>query len=301
MQDPSIRQIRTFLEVAQCRSFRKAAEKLATSQSNVTVQIRELEDRLNLQLFERTTRAVRLTRAGEALLLDFRKAADAIDDVKIHSAQTSMGETGRIVIGALPSIAAGVLPRAIADFGLSYPGVRIELVEDIEATLIKVTEQKHCDFALASDRVRTPALTFEALFDDDLVAILPHGHPLASLNEVTLERLASEALILMLRGSSLRMAVENAFAAEGLSIAPAMEVAYMTTAIGLAREGVGIAIIPRVVAEAHHDPRLLALPLKDQAGIRKMGIISLAGALESTVIQNFLTVLRRLCEARDRP
>lgn len=294
MRDPSIRQIRTFLEVARHRSFRRAGESLSTSQSNVTVQIRELEERLQLQLFDRTTRTVHLTRAGEELLSDFRRAADTIDNIKHRSAQTATGETGRLVIGALPSIAADLLPRAIARYQRTYPHVKIELIEKLENDLIKAVERNECDMALAS-QVLSPNLQFEPLFMDDLVALLSVSHPLAPQREISLEALADEALIVTPWGSSLRLTVENAFAKKNLSISRSMEVAYLSTAIGLAREGIGIAIIPDVIARVNQDPRTAARPLRYKAGSRIMGILQSSQISPSALSQHFISILRELC------
>ncbi len=141
----------------------------------------------------------------------------------------------------------------------------------------------------------SPNLRFEPLFNDDLMAILAITHPLAVESEISLEALAYESLIVTPWGSSLRLSVENAFAKRKLNIVPAMEVSYLATAIGLAREGIGIAIVPDVIARVNQDPRTTARPLRYKAGTRVMGILQSSHTVPSTLSQRFISVLHSLC------
>lgn len=300
MAEPTLKQIRVFLAVARHRSFRAAADRVSASQSSISIQIKELEDRVGVTLFDRTTRVVKLTPAGAELLPDFERLAAMADEVRIKSAQLAAGRTGQLRIGALPSIAEELLPEVIAQFRRELPSVHIEILEAVEQELIAAVKVGRCDLGLTSARMLERGMTFQGLFSDDLLAVMLSSHPLASLDEIPIAALAEQPLILTKWGTSLRLAVNQAFEDEGITIVPAYEVTYMATALGFSAKGLGIALLPvgAVRNVVHVDT--VARPLQGRAGSRVMGILQLEGA-ENHPLQLRFTELLRTVIAKAAP
>jgi DNA-binding transcriptional LysR family regulator len=251
-----------------------------------------LEERIGVVLFDRTTRVVRLTPAGAELLVDFERLAAMADEVRVKSAQLAAGKTGQLRIGALPSIAEELLPEVIAQFRRELPGVHIEILEAVEQELIAAVKAGRCDLGLTSARMLERGMTFEGLFSDDLLAVMLSSHPLAPLDEIPIAALAEQPLILTKWGTSLRLAVNQAFEDEGITIVPAYEVTYMATALGFAAKGLGIALLPiGAVRNASHID-IVTRPLQGRAGSRVMGILQVEGAPKHPVQLRFTELLR---------
>jgi LysR family carnitine catabolism transcriptional activator len=292
MAEPTLKQIRMFLAVARHGSFRAAADRVSASQSSISIQIKDLEDRVGVALFDRTTRVVRLTPAGAELLTDFERLAALADEVRVKSAQLAAGRSGQLRIGALPSIAAELLPEVLAQFRLELPSVHIEILEAVEQELITAVKVGRCDLGLTSARMMERGMTFEGLFSDDLVAVMLSSHPLASLDEIPIAALAEQQLILTKWGTSLRLAVNQAFNEEGVSIVPAYEVTYMATALGFAAKGLGIALLPVGAVRNTLHVDTVARLLQSRAGSRIMGILQLEGAVKYPLQMRFTELLR---------
>lgn len=294
MGEPTLRQVRMFLAVARQSSFRAAAERMSASQSAVSIQIKDLEERIGMPLFDRTTRVVKLTPAGAELLVEFERLAATADEVRVKSAQLAAGRSGQLKIGALPSIAEKFLPRVIAAFRQELPKVHLSIFETVEQDLVGAVKAGRCDIGLTSARMLERGMTFEALFSDGLVAVMQKSHALAACEEVSIAQLAPEALILTQWGTSLRLAVNQAFADEGVDIVPAFEVTYITTAIGFAMEGLGIALVPPDSIRHIVHPDIVSRPLAGQAGARVMGLLQMDGTMSYPLQRRFIEVVRTL-------
>lgn len=292
MAEPTLKQVRMFLAIARHGSFRAAADRVAASQSSISIQIKDLEARVGVTLFDRTTRAVRLTPAGAELLADFERLAALADELRVKSAQLAAGRTGQLRIGALPSIAAELLPEVLAQFRRELPSVHIEILEAVEQELIAAVKAGRCDIGLTSARMLGLGMSFEGLFSDALVAVMPSSHPLALLDEVPLAALAEQKLILTKWGTSLRLAVNQAFSDVGINAIPAYEVTYMATALGFAARGLGIALLPVGAVRDMLHADAVARPLQGNAGSRVMGILQLEGTMKYPLQSRFTELLR---------
>jgi len=292
MAEATLRQVRMFLAVARCGSFRQAADDVAASQSSLSIQIKELEARVGAALFDRTTRTVRLTTVGAQLLADFERLADAADELRIRSAQITAGHTGSLRIAALPSIADEILPEVIARFQHRLPKVRIHIREAIEEELIAAVKTGQCDLGLTSARMLEHGMTFESLYRDELVAVMKQPHRLASHKRIAVTALTREALILTQRTTSLRQAIDRAFADAGASVIPAYEVGHMVTALSFAARGLGIALLPAGMVRGMRRKDVAISVLADQAGSRSMGVLQLQTGATQPLQRRFVELLR---------
>src|SRR5580658_8979189 len=143
-------QLRYVVAVARTGNFSRAAEQCHVAQPSLSQQIQKLEDELNQRLFDRMKRAVKLTPDGEAFLHHAIRILEEADAAKREATDAQNLLRGTITIGALPTIAPYLLPKAMAEFTRKYPGVEMVVQEDTTAQLLKLLLSYELDLALAS-------------------------------------------------------------------------------------------------------------------------------------------------------
>ena len=288
MNNVSLRQLRAFVTVAALQSFTKAADALNTTQPALSAQIRDLESELGLRLFDRNTRSVSATQAGRDLLPTVEKILADIGAVATHAQNVAKKNVGRVVIAALPSVSSTLLPRAVVRFRAQHPGIVVALKDALAERIVEMIRDDDVDFGVTSSPSGDARLAFTPLASDRMVALLPRNHPLASARRVRLADLLDTPLILMNRDSSVRRIVDSACASLGRMPAPAYEPAFMATAIGMVRAGLGATLLPSSALEIAGAADLVmqkldAPELTRQIGILRKGTRSLSPAAESFV------------------
>ena len=171
----SLPQVAAFIAVAEAGSFRAAAERLHLSQPAVSARVRQLEDHLQVHLFNRTTRSVSLTPAGERLLHASARALGELEHLADELREEAGLARGRIAVAAIPSIAGTILPPAMAAFRAAHPGVTVELVEVLTRRTFEAVEQGIAALGLMSGPMPRDPFDFEPLFDDPCVAVVAAG------------------------------------------------------------------------------------------------------------------------------
>jgi DNA-binding transcriptional LysR family regulator len=273
----TLRQVRAFVVVARFSSFTRAADLLHLTQPALTVQIRQLEQALGVKLFDRSTRAVELTRTGRELLPVLERLLGEFDAVVVSTREMAAMRYGTVRIAALPSVAATVLPPLIARFKQRHPHIRITVRDSVGERINAMVREEIVDFGIGSDVEPDAELETIPLFEDEMRAVVPASHPLGKQTEVMLDRLIDEPLILMDTQSSVRSLVDRAFADRGHLAVPAYEVTYMSTAIGLVRAGLGIAILPSTAIELRLETELPSLSIQEPILHRSITLVLKVG------------------------
>ena len=164
-----LRQLIAFKEVATHASFTAAATHLHLTQSAVSQQIKALEDECNVTLFDRSGRLVRLTNAGQVFLSHVERILAQVENARVEMAEMAGGARGRCRLASLPTIAAYLLPRALATFQRRYPGVEVQLMEAVQLQLLEWVQQGTVDFSIVALPVHDPHLQSAPLLHDDFV------------------------------------------------------------------------------------------------------------------------------------
>jgi DNA-binding transcriptional LysR family regulator len=286
-------QVRGFVTVASTGSFTHAAEALHLSQPALTTRIRQLEEALDLRLFDRNTRSVTLSEAGRMLLPIFLRLVGDLEGA-VMKAREQVGRANNMIrLACLPSCAATLLPDLILQFRARFPEATFVVEDAINSQIRTLVRDGQVDFGIGAFENPENDLAFDPLFDDNLHVVFPLGHALASVERVTVSQLTQFPLILINRGSSIRQAVEEAFASSGLSTAPACEVTYMSTAVALVRAGLGVAILPSTAVEVRSEG-IVARPVEDRAFIRSVVLIRRTASATRTIVQQFIDTIRPL-------
>src|ERR1700744_5183586 len=229
--DISLRQMRSFVAVAKLGSFTRAAEFLHVSQPTLTIQIKRLEDALQLRLFDRNPRSVNLTRVGKDLLPAFERTIEDLDSVLVDVKNVSTARLGVVRIAALPSLASGLLPDTIRPFRKRVPGALFWVKDVIANALMGLVRSDDVDLGLTGGDVDFPDI--EVLFrtSDEMHVIYPEGHPIGKFSRMTAERLAQFPIVMMDPKTSVRAVTDSAFGKAKLRPTSISEVTHMMTAV----------------------------------------------------------------------
>lgn len=238
-----LRQVEGFLAAADSLSFSRAAEKIGMTQPAFSQLIRDLENALDVKLFDRSTRMVRITDTGMLLRDQMRRGLLEIDNACSNARAITRLERGQLSLAVLPSLALGLVTEALATFHQTYPGVKIRLQEARSPYIADLVTKYEADFAVCSRFKGIDALQFERLFDDELVAVLPEGHALAPFQTLDWSHLVNEALIWLAAQSGL---IQKAFEQNDLDKSADHQVLNTVTALSMVRSGFGVTIVPIV-------------------------------------------------------
>jgi len=192
---PELRHLRYFAAVAQELSFSRAAERLHMAQSPLSAAIRQLENELGVQLFERTTRAVRLTPAGERLLRDGAPALAAVEAAFADAARAGRGLLGTLRIGSSPAARFELRPAVLARVRAELPDVELELSEATSGTLARELLGERLDAALLFGSQPVPGLARRVLSEDALHVLMRSTHRLSGWESVRISSLARDRFV----------------------------------------------------------------------------------------------------------
>ena len=270
-----VRELRSFSVAARLRSISRAAEQLEIGQPTVSTHIKKLEQELGTPLFDRIRRPIRLTLAGEKL---FELAGPLVEGIEGLAASTQNAQSeGPVTVAATANLTQFLL-RAVEAFRDENPRVHLRLRSRLRSEVIEMVSQGEVDFGIVPGADPDPSLEFEGLFPYERLLITPLNHPL--LDELPLtsfDLIAAYPLIMMGPGTYTRSAVEAEFRRKGLDFDIMMEADSLDLIKRYVGHGYGVAIIPRVVAEAGDEETLGVVPLGHILPVDRTGLITLRG------------------------
>jgi len=260
-----LRHLRYFVAVAEAENVSRAALKLRVSQPGISRQIRDLEDEIGFQLFERSAKAVRLTAAGKVFFEEARAVLQRAGEAVEKARAVSGGMSGEINVGYAPSLTVQILPAALRKFQGRFPNVRVALHDLSTEEMLAQVGDKKLHVALT---VRPPAKQLRGLQSEELaryamcVAVAPN-HLLAKLKYISLEQISREPLIAYSRKDypEYHEMLEKLFAPVGRSLRIAGEHDGATSLIAAVESGRGLALVPECLA-CMVGVRLKLLPLR---------------------------------------
>ncbi|WP_419025367.1 LysR family transcriptional regulator [Emergencia sp.] len=259
-----IRNIRTFLRVAELQSFTKAADQLGYSQAAVTVQIKQLEEELGTQLFDRIGKHIKLTEHGIRFMDHAMKVLKAAEDAStfVHKDENP---SGKLRIGSIASLSMGVLPPVLLEFRTLCPQVETSIETSRFVTeLLDMMRQNDVDLLYFLDR-KLYSSEWIKVFErpETIVFVTYPSHPLAGKKNVPMERLLEEPLILTTRGVSYCDDLEQLLAAKGLELHPFLEIGDTDVIIKLLQQQAGISFLPQYLVQEYLDTGILTVITTD--------------------------------------
>lgn len=257
----TLRQLKAFVLVAEYNSFTKAAEMLTLTQSALSGLIKELEQNLDIKLFDRTTRKMHLSDAGQRLLPQAKRVLNEVALLDEKVAGLKSLHQGHVRLAVSQQLAASAMPQFIAKFCAIYPNIQVTLVDCSIDDVVMQVENLATDLGIAPERGHSADVSAEVLFESSFYLVLPKCHPLAKRKMVYWEDLLQETLI-TLNGPFIK-SLQNQLPTEisGRIFNSDYEVNFLSTALGMTRMGLGVTLCLLYAAEWVHQNGLVMRPL----------------------------------------
>lgn len=246
-------QLRAFVALAREKRFTEAAKRLSTSQPTLSRRVQQLERELGARLVVRGPGGIVLTGAGARFLPQAENALASIDAGVAALDELASEPSGRVTIGAQHTVGAYVLPAVLAAFHERYPAVRLHIAEALPAELEERLAGGDIDLALLNLPVRRLDLTAQKLWQEDYVLAVPPHHRLASSRRTIALTEAAEEGLVVIPNVPATAALEAACAERGIEPRIVVEVENLETARRMVERGVGVALLPRIVARSQSD------------------------------------------------
>jgi LysR family transcriptional regulator, hydrogen peroxide-inducible genes activator len=238
--------LKSFLAVADARSFSRAARTVHSTQPTLSRQIGRLENDLGTRLFERYGRHVELTFNGQ-LLLPLAQAIVGRTEDAISLMREQAGAGASIVrLGAVGNVFALVLTPIVVSFLATYPKVTVDLIEKDDAALEEAVISGELDCAVMTPWGSNRAAT-QYLMTEEILLVVPQGHRLAANNAVTMEMLAQEPLLLPRATMNAGNIVADAIRKSGFEPKFTYRANYPELTKALVRRGLGVAPMPKML------------------------------------------------------
>lgn len=290
-----LKHLRAAVAVAEHLHFGHAAAALGVAQPPLSQQVKALETELGVTLFERTTRAVALTPAGEAFVADARAALSMVDSAARRARAVGRGESGELVIGMVGSSVQHPLPTIIRAFRARYPDVALTFHVLPTVTQVERLRAAALDLGLLRPPLPGPAddLELVSVSREPLVAVLPSDHRLAGRRRIAVSTLAKEPFVLFPRalGPGLHDEITALCRRGGFTPGIAQEAVQLPTIVGLVAAGCGVSILPGSAAQPR--PEVVFVPVSPLVRLVDLAI-ALPRANRSVVAANFTALARDL-------
>lgn len=249
---PTLRQLSFLVALAEQGGFVRAAEGVGVTQPTLSAGIKELEAILGVTLVDRSQAGAVLTAAGEEAA---RRAAAVINEVEaLVRAARGAGEpmSGPFRLGAIPTIAPFLLPRALSLIGSRFPRLQLSLKEDLTHRLIDGLRSRTLDAALIALPYEAAGISVEIFAEDEFLLLAPSGHPLLSADHLDAEDLREQQVLLLEDGHCLRDHALSVCKAPAPPGRPTAEVGATSlhTLTHLVGAGLGITLLPKIAADA---------------------------------------------------
>jgi DNA-binding transcriptional LysR family regulator len=289
-----IRQLKAFLAIAEAKTFTAGARRVNVTQAAISMQIRQLEDEVGLQLFTRTPRRVILTEAGEYLLERARKILREHDSALAEIAEVAGAEFGRLRIGtASGTFAMNQLPTILQSLKARFPNSELTVTSGTSQRLVDRMMHGEIDTAFISLPVENTNVTTESLFSDEIVAIANPHHPLANEKYISAATLAGEDLVLGERGGNTRRMIDEFFAAANVRPNITMELSRQEAVNRMVENNLGVGMAgAKSVAREIQDGKLISWLIEGAEIQWELGLARLRGGHFSPIGKEFV----KLCK-----
>ena len=281
-----------FDAVAREGSVTRAGERLRVSQPAVSRQLKLLEDVMGATLVDRLPKGVRLTPAGELLAGYARRIFALAEEAEAAVAELQGLKRGSLTVGASTTIGIYFLPRLLARFRRRFPQIDLHMEVSNTHVIQQYLRDRRVDVAVTEGFIHWPELEARVFLVDELVPIVPVGHPFASAGRVTLRQFCTEPLLMREKGSGTREIIEEALGRKGVEVRPMMNLGSTEAIKRSVAAGVGVAIVSALAIEQEvHVRRLVSFRLADCRLRRSLHVVQGRDRSVSKAADAFLRLL----------
>jgi LysR family cyn operon transcriptional activator len=300
-----LRHLRYFVAVAEEQHFTRAAEKLHVTQPTLSHQIRELEGQLDLSLFDRVGRRVKLTAAGEMLLPHARRVIRALGEAQTELDELRGLKRGTLKVGIIQTVNACVIPEIIARFSAAHPGINVMCSEMAVADIESGVESGSLDLGISFLPPCRKNLAGQKLFAEELVAVVAADHALAKNRHLRIRDVAKHPMALLAQKFCTRQLIDRAMAEARAQPDVKVEMNSVDSILSTVRRTQLVTLLP-TLALCQRDTGLKAIAVIEPSPRRSVGLLWLENAHQRATAQAFaevtLTVLaeRKLSNRESR-
>ena len=259
-----IKNLVTFIQVAELSNFTKAAQTLGYSQSTISFQIKQLEQELDCQLFERINHTVALTERGRELL-EYAHKITRLADEMIDDAKEEPEIHGNIRLAMADSLCSSLLDHSFLEFRNRYPGINLRIANAGTDELLRLMNHNEADAILTLDSHLYNA-DYIIVGEEEIKTyfVASPSHPLATASHLDIRDLLDHPFILTEKGMSYRRLLDETLAASSLEVRPVLELGRTDLICNVVEQGIGISFLPEyVIKDRRNEGRLVTLPVTD--------------------------------------
>ncbi|GAO25874.1 LysR family transcriptional regulator [Alicycliphilus denitrificans] len=291
-----LRHLRYFVAVYECRSFRRAAERVHVTQSTLSHQMAQLESELGERLFDRVGKGLRVTEAGDLFIVFARRALQEVDAGVQALSENASRLQGELCVGTTHTFNLRFIPGCVASICAQHPAVRVTVTELTAESVCRQLIDGAIDMGLSYRPGDMSGLEFEPLYDEQMVLVVAPSHKFARRKRLRLAELHRQPLVLMPKEFETRQMLDRCFSACGAVPSVVAQMSTIAPMLGLVQKS----HIGAIVSENALDSSagLVRIPLESPTPVRTPGILWRAGGTRSAPMRSFAAIARR--EAANR-
>ncbi|MGC5327538.1 LysR family transcriptional regulator [Brevibacillus sp. SYSU BS000544] len=279
-------QLEYFQTLASLQHVTRAAESLSLSQPALSRSIARLEEELGVPLFDRIGRTIQLNRYGQLFLKRVNRILNEFDESKKELHDLIHPDHGEVAIGFLHTLGTTLIPDLIGAFRTHSPNISFELTQNHSYSLLEHLDAGELDLCLVAEptEMKLP-IQWTPLWSEEIFVIVPHGHPLANAENVTLEEIASEPFISLKKGYAMRMTTDRLFTQMGINPNITFEGEEAATVAGLVAAGLGVSLLPHL--RGLDESKIVQIPVSQPKCHRVIGLAFVQGRYLSPAALRF--------------
>ena len=268
------RLLRSFIAVAEELHFGRAAKRVNLSQPALSLQIKGIEEELQVQLFARSRRKTELTQAGEIFLIEARDVLQRVEQAITTVRRAALGQVGTLRIGFISTAAAIIMPPLVKRFREKYVHVEVDLRNVLTRDQLTQLQERKLDVGFLRVPLQTPPeIRTRVIHRERFVLLIPASHPLAEKKDLTLADCTQADFVMYSRkmAPGFHDQIMNILHRNGLTPHVVQEAAEMYTLISLVATGLGLSVVPASVT-LHHAENVVIRELHDEEAQSEIAI-----------------------------
>lgn len=288
-----LHQLRYFVAVAESGSFREAAAQCHVAQPSLSQQIMKLEKSLDKKLFDRLGRCIALTEAGQVLLPRARAILAAVREARSDLSHDIETGQGTLAVGAIPTIAPFLLPRAIRRFVKAHPRAELSVSEDLTESLIERLRDAQLDLAIMSLPIDNDQVESEAFMSDPLLVIASRETDIVHMSELEIGEFRKRPAVVLHEMHCLGQQIHSFCQDQGIRRRIVCYTTQLSTVQSLVALGLGISLVPRMCAASDHSSQCIYRPLAGATPSREVVAAWRRGRHRSRLTERFFDLVRQ--------
>jgi len=290
--------LETFIAVASLGSFSAAARQLNITQPSVSGRIQRLEASLGAKLLVRTTRKVEPTRRGMLLRAEADRTLAGLRGLVDQFRRDAAASRNRVVVAATQMVAATMLPDVLRSHRERYPGVDVQLRDLRHKDAVQAVATGDADLGVIHFDGTDKRFRALPLRNEPIVLVVPPGHPLARSRRATLDEMAAFPLMMLEQYDGMKTRIAAEVARHRLALKPAHSAGNLMTLMGMVDAGMGILLLPRVMARHSLQAGHVMVEIEGITFRRTFSLVMLRDAKPNLVVRRFCRHLRQALSDR---